>query len=79
MTRDGQRIDQIQNGISTLEDTLVYCSSELLDSHCFDRLCFYQQFHFLLRCYFLCLNSKVKCLQGMRMGSISHRSRSESG
>ena len=65
MTSNCQRIDQIQNGIGALTHTLVYCFSELLDLHVLGRLCFYQQFHFLLRCYFLPFflsNSKVKIL-----------------
>jgi len=60
MTCDCQRIDQIHNRIGALPHTLVYFFSELLGSHFLDRLCFYQQFHFLLRCYFYLSNSKVK-------------------
>jgi hypothetical protein len=40
MTRDRQRIDQIQNGFAAFENTLVYCFSELLDWNFLDRLAF---------------------------------------
>jgi hypothetical protein len=52
MTGHGKRIEQFENGVGALHDTLVYCIAELLDLHGLGRLCFYQQFHFLLRRYF---------------------------